>query len=211
MGFDFNKIKNLFVETSTTTDATENEHKPITEAAKTDSPVSASPDKLDQTILESLLKAMTDHNLPGEDYLEFIDALKAMQNIPLDDAMKIQTVMAALSTKGLTVSKIRESADYYKKTLANEQNQFLAELNSQIEKGIKTKQKTIESFKESIKLKSEQIAALTKEINEIQQNISSTEVLIKASETKIKAAQDNFNKVYNFVVNQINENVSKLK
>jgi len=211
MGFDIGKIKNLFVETTVSADTSVDAKNSTIESSKVESAPSTKAEKLDQTIIESLQKAIKDNNLPGEDYLEFVEALNAMQNIPLEDSMKVQTVMATLSVKGLTVAKIKESAEYYKKVLENEQNQFSAELTAQVEKSIKTKQSGIESLNNSIKLKTDQIALLTKEITEAQQNVSATEAIIKAAELKIKTAQENFNAAYNFVINQINENLSKLK
>lgn len=212
MAFDLNKLKSLFVETSS-------ESQPKTNTEPSSNPPSAtvvpeaSPavDTLDSKIVESLLKAISDHNLSGEDYLEFMDALNAMKNIPLDDSMKVKTVMATLSTKGLTIAKINESADYYKKILASEKEQFTEELNNQIEISIKSKQKAIDALKESIMQKSKQIAALTEEINKTQSEITQTESQIKLAEGKIENAQLNFNNAYNFVVEQINQNISKIK
>ncbi len=209
MSFDLNKLKNLFVETTTDSNSPTNTPIPVSEPVKVEVIASKSTE-LDNKILESLLKTIADNNLPGEDYLEFMEALKAMQNIPLNDEMKIQTVMATLSTKGLTAAKVKESAAYYKDILAKEQNEFKTELNNQVELGIKSKEKSIATLKESIKAKTDQITALTREITEAQKSISSTEELIKVTELKIKSAQENFDKAFQFVVNQINVNISKL-
>jgi hypothetical protein len=216
MAFDFKKLKDLFIETNGVSNPQPTE--PVIPQAQIKSePVivpeasAASKSELDAKIVDSLLSAMEQKNLPGEDYLEFMQALKAMQNIPLDDAMKVQTVMATLSIKGLTVTKIKESAGYYKKVLKDEENEFNTELNNQIEKTVKSKEKSIDALKETIKLKSEQIANLTKEINEAQQNINTTANQIKAAEIKIKATQENFSKAYNFVINQIDETINKIK
>jgi len=72
--------------------------------------ISSGKGEFNKQIFESLTKAIADANLPGEDYLEFISALKAMETIKLDEKVKMQTVLATLSTKGLTVQKITESA-----------------------------------------------------------------------------------------------------
>jgi hypothetical protein len=211
MAIDLKKLKGLFVE-SASQPATKSE--PSSTPNQTAQSVTSETivsSELDQQIVESLLKAIEQNNLPGEDYLEFMEALTAMKNIPLDDTMKVQTVMATLSIKGLNAQKIRESADYYKKILANEQVQFLDELNKQIEKTVKSKEKAIEAEKLSIKQKSEQIAALTKEINDGQQVIQSTEEALKAANAKIMQTEANFQKAYHFVVNQIDTNISKLK
>lgn len=210
MGLDLKKIKSLFVE-SEPKKGTEDLEPKNKESVNSSITSTNKNDKPDQTIIGALYKTLDEHNLPGEDYLEFIQALNAMKNLALDDSIKVQTVTATLSTKGLTVDKIKESADYYKKILENEKEQFVSELNSQIDKTIKSKEKIIETLKESIKIKSDQIANLTKEISDAEQNINLNNNLIKAAELKIQTAQDNFNSAYNAVIEQINDNLSKIK
>ena len=62
--------------------------------------------EVNKQIFNSLTKAIADANLPGEDYLEFVSALQAMKGIDLQESVKMQTVLATLSTKGLTIQKI---------------------------------------------------------------------------------------------------------
>jgi hypothetical protein len=209
MAIDLKKIKNLFVETNE-----ESKNEPTKEtntAPPSQSQGTIIPSgSFDQTIFDSLIKAIEDHNLPGEDYLEFLGALKAMENIPLDEKMKIQTVLATLSTKGLTIQKIKESADYYKKVLQDEQKQFYSELNIQIESQLKSKENNILDIQKQNTAKSEQITKLTQEINDNQKKISDLQSQIKEAETKIKLAEGNFNKTYDYIVSQIDNNINKI-
>ena len=212
MAIDFNKIKNLFVETAAEAKtpapdkaSQSNKIQPVQSYSDSDSAAT-----YDQTIFDSLIKAIEDHNLPGEDYLEFLSALQAMKNIQLDEKMKIQTVLATLSTKGLTPQKIKESAEYYKKVLAEEQKQFYVELGDQTTKQVKLKEKEITVLQETNKQKSDQIAALTKDINENQLKISSIQNILKDAEAKIKQAEANFNKTFNYLIAQIDSNLTKI-
>jgi hypothetical protein len=212
MAFDLNKIKSLFVETRAETKTPTPEK--LSQSAK-NKPVqssfdSASADTYDQTVFNSLLKAIEDHNLPGEDYLEFLSALQAMKNIQLDEKMKIQTVLVTLSTKGLTAKKIKESAEYYKKVLTEEQKQFYAELGEQTTRQVKLKEKEIAGLQETNKQKSDQIAALTKDINENQLKISGIQNALKEAETKIRLAEANFNKTFDYIIAQIDSNLTKI-
>ena len=210
MALDFKKIKSLFVESGEQTE-------PQSEKVSTPKPATVATDvapapagSYDPTIFDSLFKAIEDHNLPGEDYLEFLSALQAMQNIPLDEKMKIQTVLATLSTKGLTAQKIKESADYYKKVLYEEQKQFYVELNNQINEQVKSKEKNITDLQELNKLKSEQITKLTQEINENQQKVTALQTEAKDQESKIRLAEANFNKTLDYIVAQIDANLNKI-
>lgn len=210
MAFDLKKITSLFVETS--------EQAPVQQEPETPQPVTSQPSQtaavpsgaFDQSVFDALMKAIEEHNLPGEDYLEFLSALRAMQNIPLDEKLKIQTVLATLSTKGLTVQKIKESADYYKKVLLEEQKQFLVELNKQIQDQVKSKEKAIQDLQTLNKQKTDQITKLTQEINDNQQKIVAVQSQLQEADSKIKLAENNFSKTLEVILGQINSNLSKI-
>ena len=94
MGLDFTKIKDLFVESSGDdkgSDKKENKT-PVKETKDTKKqPPSVNkptvkitaPGQVDQKIFDSLIKVLEEKNLPGEDYMEFMDAYQAMKNIQL--------------------------------------------------------------------------------------------------------------------------------
>jgi len=224
MAFDFNKIKKLFVVSEEGTQPQKSENNTVqNNAFNTNSGASnskttpdqknsiASTNDIDNKILDSLMKALSDNNQPGEDYLEYWDALKAMENIPLEENIKIQTVLATLSTKGLTVDKIIESSNYYLGILGEEQNKFNKAMENQIEKNINAKKKDISAIDELIKLKSTQIANLTKEITESQDEIEKLKKSIGMSEVKISETQNCFNNTHLFVTNQIIEQIQKIQ
>ncbi len=164
-----------------------------------------------QQIFDSLTKAVATANLPGEDYIEFIQSLKAMKDLPLEESVKMQTVLATLSTKGLTVAKVIESADYYINILDEEKKKFYNALESQAKGNINKKKQTIENLEKLNKEKAEQIASLTEEINKNQEQITSISKEISQSETKIKSTENNFIATYNKVINKIKNNIEKIK
>ena len=210
MAFDIKKIRNLFVETSepTVNQQTNAPVAPVVNKPVGNSPVT--PGAYDQDVFNSLMKAIEEHNLPGEDYLEFLSALQAMQNIPLDEKLKVQTVLATLSTKGLTVQKIKESADYYKKVLNEEQKQFNAELKGQIQEQVKSKENSIADLQKFNAEKTQQITKLTHEINENQLKITEIQGHLREADLKIKAAEGNFNKTLEYILGIIDANLNKI-
>lgn len=210
MGFDLKKIKGLFVETSTQEPVQQESVTTPSVTPPTLQSAGVPAGAFDQGVFDSLMKVIESHNLPGEDYLEFLSALQAMQNIPLDEKLKIQTVLATLSTKGLTAQKIKESADYYKKVLQEEQKQFLVELNNQIHEQVKSKEKTIEDLQAQNKLKTDQITRLTQEINENQQKIVAVQSQLQEADARIKLAENNFTKTLEVILGQIDANLSKI-
>ncbi len=222
MGLDFTKIKDLFVESSgddkgsdkkenkTPVKETKDTKKQPPSVNKPTVKITAS-GQVDQKIFDSLIKVLEEKNLPGEDYMEFMDAYQAMKNIQLDDNIKIQTVLATLSTKGLTVKKIFDSADYYIAELNKEKDKFDNALGQQVNLKVESKHNEVKRLNEEIKSKSDQIAKLTTEINNHQKNIQNINQQIIEAESKIKATESNFSTTFEFIISQIQGNIDKIK
>ncbi len=226
MALNFNKIKNLFVvpEEEYGTNADITEKKEVTEPQKQTSPVSpvspiqkptsqanAGKGEVNGKIFESLTQAIAKANLPGEDYLEFMEALMAMKDLPLDDKLKIQTVLATLSAKGLTIQKIEESASYYLEVLNNEKKKFYEALKMQTEGQIVGKQQEIALIEKEMEMKAEQIKSLTQEINDAKAHADKVRETISGAEDKIKKTEKDFSHTFDLVANQITNNVAKVQ
>jgi len=228
MALNFNKIKGLFIVPEDEMEGYEKKQEPkkeevkktITEKTssfniknqKTETPPSPpSKGEVNEQIFSSLTKAISDANLPGEDYLEFVSALQAMKSIELAESVKMQTVLATLSIKGLTVQKIVESADYYMKVLENEKDKFKQAMIQQTQGKVDEKQKQIKSLEEANLLKADQIKKLTDEINYNAEQIEKIKKDITDADHKIKTTENNFYVTYDYVANQIINNVEKIK
>ncbi|MDF1546324.1 MAG: hypothetical protein P1P88_00790 [Bacteroidales bacterium] len=234
MALNLNKIKGLFIVPEDETEGiviksdskkVENTKEPTKKVVqketitKTETPIKTSLNKTEvenqgefnQQIFNSLTKAISDANLPGEDYLEFVSALQAMKGIDLAESVKMQTVLATLSTKGLTIQKIVESADYYLKVLENEKDKFRQAMAQQTQGKVDGKQKQIKSLEEENTKKAEQIKALTEQIEHNNQQMDKIKKDIAEADEKIKTTEHNFNVTYDFVANQIMDKVEKIK
>lgn len=226
MALNLSKIKGLFIvpededliEKATTkktepTKKVKNTKAPIKQQTKTVITKTSSSGKgeFNKQIFDSLTKAIADANLPGEDYLEFISALQAMKNIDLDEKVKMQTVLATLSIKGLTAQKIIESADYYMKVLENEKEKFKQAMIKQTEGKVGSKHQQIKNLETENKKKAGQIKKLTDEINANSTKIGKLKTDIETADLKIKSTENNFNITYAFVANQITEKLEIIK
>jgi hypothetical protein len=227
MALNFNKIKGLFVVPEDEVEGGEKKQEikveekkvPIKENPSTfstqNTKIETTPPpakgEFNEQIFNSLTKAISDANLPGEDYLEFIGALQAMQKIELSESVKMQTVLATLSIKGLTVQKIVESADYYLKVLENEKDKFKQAMAQQTQGKVDEKQKQIKTLEDANLKKAEQIKILTDEINFNTEQIEKIKKDITDADHKIKATETNFYVTYDYVANQIINNVEKIK
>jgi sulfur relay (sulfurtransferase) DsrC/TusE family protein len=227
MALNFNKIKGLFVipeeemegyekkqevkKTEEKKTVHEKKSSVETNTVKSESPDPPSKGELNEQIFNSLTKAISDANLPGEDYLEFVSALQAMKSIELAESVKMQTVLATLSIKGLTVQKIIESADYYLKVLENEKDKFRQAMAQQTTGKVEEKHKEIRHLEEANIKMSEQIKMLTDEITNNTAQIEKIKHDITEADSKIKTTENNFNVTFDYVANQIINNVDKIK
>ena len=77
-------------------------------------------------------------------------------------------------------------------------------------KQVKLKEKEIAGLQDANKLKTDQITALTKEINDNQQKINNIKNALTEAEAKIKLAEANFTKTLDFIISQIDSNLTKI-
>ncbi|MBN1416974.1 MAG: hypothetical protein JW973_17895 [Bacteroidales bacterium] len=210
MAFDLKKIKGLFVQQiedeSSSGQATSTDEVKVKPVVSDDKHTIV----IDEKILNSLMKAIQDNNLPGEDYIEFMDALKAMSGITLDEKTKIQTALATLSTKGLSKEKIVESGNYYIKVLNNEKDKFTTILKEEIDKKVKSRNQEIASLEAENKKNYEKIAQLSSDIEATKNRILNVKAEITQADSKIKEAENRFNTTFSFVLKQIQDNIRKI-
>lgn len=233
MALKLNNIKNLFVveeevEGKKTSEKKSDDKKEISKSTKEtkDSKVSwkssssknvdgtVSQDttgKFSQKIFDSLIKAIFDANLPGEDYFEFIEGLKAMKDLPLEESLKMKTVYMTLSTKGLTIPKIIESADHYISVLLKEKDKFYHALEGQKKENIVGKKMHITDLEAKNKEKADHIRKLTDEISANNTEIKKVSSEINNVENKIISTENNFIYTYEKMENQIKGNIEKIK
>lgn len=223
MAFDFKKIKSLFiVPAEEVSDKKEpekekvnlEEKKAVEKEIQVNTPQKPSEQNIggtfDQKIFDSLIKVLEEKNLPGEDYMEFMEALNAMANLQLDENIKIQTVLATLSTKGLSKKTILESGEYYIQELEKEKSKFYDALQAQKKNSVEGKLQLIESLNKQIKEKAEMIQKLTAEIQQNQEEIEKTKVAIAEAEKKLAHTENNFIYTHSIIVDQIRNNLNKI-
>ncbi len=210
----FKNIKSLFVVSE------EQQKNANTETQSTSQPVSENnftkaqtPSKgtIDNAILDKLLQALEDNNQPGFDYFEFRKAMLTLVALPMDEATKFQSTFATAATMGVTLEKLLDSIEFYKKVLSNEEDNFTKAIKEQTTINISNKQKEKDTITASIKEKSDKIQKLTEEIRAHQSEILQLTNAIESSELKIKDTSLNFETSLNVIKNQLEQDSIKLK
>jgi hypothetical protein len=157
-----------------------------------------------------LVNALTNNNLPGFDYLEFKQSLAALEALNMDENAAFQAAFVTASTMGLTKEKLLETANYYKKILANEQGKFEQALQQQTKIQIAGKQKEITNTQTVIDQKKAQIDRLHLEIAKHEEQMVAAQEEIEASKHKIFSAKENFESTYVAIESELNSDISKI-
>jgi hypothetical protein len=217
MGFNW---KSLFIETGDESAAPEKKSKiekvpePQTAApaapVPTGMPIEMSTGKPDQSIIESMSKAMTDANLEGFDYFEFAKVVDSMVVSIPSEQVRYQAAFATAGTMGATKQTLLETADHYIAVLSTETDKFSALVADQTQATVTDKEASVSTIDATINEKAAMINQLTNEINELSTN--KTAILNEASENKIKIQkiQNDFAACLKVFLDKINGDKAKI-
>jgi len=166
--------------------------------------------RIDNTILDRLFEALEENNQPGFDYLEFRKAIQTLNALPMDEATKYQSTYATASTMGVTLNKLLDSIEFYKKVLASQEEIFTKAIKEQTAVNINNKVVEKDKLNAAIAEKNEQIKKLVEDIQTHQSEILQITSSIDAAEMKIKETSMNFETSLNIIKDQLDQDYSKL-
>lgn len=185
------------------------------EEASTSEPVAQKSNRgsgtVDVKITEKLLSAIDQNNLDGFDYLEYKNALKALEKLPMDEATKFRSAYATAATIGATLEGLVKSAKFYIGILDKENQTFLSSYDKQVKQNISSKEDDLVEFDNIIKLKSEQIMILTQEIQKHQREIEQIKAKLTESKQMMQSTQENFRTSYLTLRRHLEEDVVKME
>mgnify|MGYP001162891042 CR=1 FL=1 len=146
--------------------------------------------ELDQRSLDSLVKALERSNKSGFDYIEFKQALGRLLEMGIDQATAFKSAFATASTVGLTKDKLLQTADFYKKVLFNEKQEF----DSALQKQYKAK-----------------IQQLEQQIAKAQSTIDHADEDVREAKEKIAATKDGFETTLRTILEDIDQDIEQIK
>jgi len=139
-----------------------------------------------------LLAAMDKNNLEGFDYLEFKQALKNLENMPMDEKTRYQSAFAMAKTMNVTPEHLVKTAGHYVAILQQEEQKFGQALTAQRSKQIGGREQQMADLEKGIKAKAEQIKRLTEEIEADQKTLATMKKEISGAVVKVETTKNNF-------------------
>lgn len=167
-------------------------------------------DKLDKKSVAFLLKAIEDNNLPGFDYLEFKQALKALMGLDMDQHIAIKSAFTTGSTVGLTKEKLISSAEHYRQVLLKEKSQFDAALQKQMAQRVDGKRNEKSTLANKIEAYRQKIRDIESEIVKLEDRLDKADSEIAAAEEKIHDTKEKFETTFQSFVKEIEKDLDTL-
>lgn len=212
----FKKIKSLFVveedrikKTSGSSDHKAAGHKVGKRTKITDRHSDSDKASVDQ-FLQILATAMEKNNLEGYDYLEYREAVRSLDKLEEDENKKYVTAFALAKTMGAQKASLKESASFYIKILAEEEEKFNAALQKQVDEKLNAGNLTIKKLEEEANSKKERIIKLEKEIKSKKEKISKLRSEVEESANKVATVKNSFHLAYSTIVDQIKKDLQKI-
>ncbi|MGK0388903.1 MAG: hypothetical protein ACI94Y_001636 [Maribacter sp.] len=167
-------------------------------------------DDLDTRSAQFLMKAMESNNMPGFDYIEYKQSLRALLSMNMDESTAFKSAFATASTMGLTKQKLLETATHYKQILQKEKGQFDIALKNRFQQRVGAKIEENKRHEGRLKQIEDQIKRLEKEILEVKKQITSNDNVREKENTKLTVQQDNFEQTYVRIQGEIDKDTSKI-
>lgn len=149
---------------------------------------------------ESIRKA----NQTGPGYLEFSNALKTMENIPLAENQKYIATFAGFAAMKLTPSKLVESAQEYLTVLDGEEKDFSVEMQASISNKVEGSQNEIDRLQKENE-------ELTRKLQENTQKVGELNVQKSTASLSLQTEQQAFTSAMGRMKGLINEHIQKIK
>ncbi len=176
--------------------------------ASTDSKGAAG--KVTDKFMSILLAAMDKNNLEGFDYLEFKQALKNMESMPMDEKTRYQSAFAMAKTMNVTPEHLVKTANHYVAILQQEEQKFGQALTAQRSKQIGGREQQMGELEKGIKAKAEHIKRLTQEIEADQKSLATIKNEISGAVVKVESTKNNFIASFNSLVAHIQKDIDNM-
>jgi len=224
----FKKLKSLFIvdEGGNTASEISPEKKKTAQQAQRSKPSSNSDAPVDKPVYDKnnppkgqpsekfvnrLLGAIEEHNLKGFDYLEYKQSLQNLKGVEMDEGTRYKSALAMAKTMGATPQKMIESANHYIKVLNNEETKFLDAFKNQQTLQVNNRNNEIKQLEDAIVKKQKQIEQLTREIEDHKKALEQRKTSINQANAKVQATKESFYHAYHIVLQQIKDDVDKMK
>lgn len=166
---------------------------------------------IDSRSIAFLIKALEKANTPGFDYLEFKEALAAQSKLGMDDATAFKSTFATAATIGLNKTKLIASTKHYLNILKEQKKLFDQAVEKRLEEKVNLKEKDNQDLNDKVKALQNKITEINLQLTKLNQQIKENSQGIESEMIKIKETKNDFEKALNGILQQIEEDLTKIE
>lgn len=172
---------------------------------------SADSGQYDERFFNVLFDAMNAADQQGFDYLEFKQALNSLKAVHMDEATRFKSAFAMANTMGLTAQKLEVSIQHYIQTLNKEERNFEQVVERQMSLQVHEKENELININKEIETLHNEIEAIQQRIRVLQGNASEITDSISQAADKIMATKNDFHRTMDYIVQQMQQDLSAIK
>ena len=165
---------------------------------------------LDKKSADFLSKAIATNTIEGFNYIQYRQALNAMEKMGMDEATSFKSAFATANTIGLTKTGLISSAKHYLSILMNEKGKFDEALAHRVKDKIASKSEQVLKLEQRIEEMKKKIADLEKRIGESQHKIDAADDDVEREKEKIRLTQESFETAFNAFVKVIKDDIARV-
>lgn len=157
-----------------------------------------------------LNQALQEADIPGPDFLEFMNGLRGLAAVAIPEDAKFSTAVTMISAQGVTPQKLIDTAGHYITALEKNEDEFSVYVQGERETRVVKVQLQAEEALKTIQMKAEQVAQLQQEMAEL--NAQSTELKQSAAiaESEITSKVAAFQEAKSMITAEINGILTRL-
>ena len=160
---------------------------------------------------EFLNKIYEQGNFQGPDYQEFTDALKEVENEPMDEKSKFTTIFVGFKVQGVTKSRLLETGSKYVAMINDQVTGFNTEIDNLLNTEVAQKQaKSAAIVQENVEIEN-QMRLLTEKKNKNNELVNKINMEVSEQVSALNIKKSSFQSAASDFISNINANIEKIK
>lgn len=166
--------------------------------------------ELEEKFVLTILKAFKTQSGSTFDYLKFKQSVRALEDLNLEESIRLKSAFSTAQTMGLSKEKLLQSIQSYLNVLQKEQNQFSIALKNQIDNKVKTTEDRKVKYQKEADAIDQKIEKLKRDKLEYLEAVKTLDQQILATSEKIDETRKQFIKTYDYFKGVIEEDMNKV-
>jgi hypothetical protein len=168
---------------------------------------------VDKKFVDHFVEVLEKSNLKGPDYFEYMQSLKSLSGLGLEEGKQHQAAWASFKAmSGINnVSVLSTSAGQYVQMLAADRDAFLKDVDKAVEEKVGVLKTELQRLQNENEAAAKQIAELQQKITQHNEQIGKITGDIAEQSAKLTNNRNNYEITYASFVEQIKSDVEKIK